>query len=92
MNPPAAAKNRVSVRIAGQNYTLSSGDPPEHLTRLVTLVNRRLGQARISAPRLNQDAALVMVLLEIGDELLKAQDDNTRLRRQLLQTHVDAAR
>ena len=62
----------LSVQIAGRDYTLTSADSPEHTQRVASLVGI-----------INREAAAVMAALTLADELIKSQDDNTRLRRKL---------
>ncbi|MHC1786170.1 MAG: cell division protein ZapA [Christensenellales bacterium] len=74
---------KVTVRVAGRNYSLSSSDKPEHVRRLVSFANRKLAEASAANPTLDRETAAISAAISLSDELLKAQDDNTRLRREL---------
>ena len=73
-----------TMRIAGKEYTLTSSDAPEHVRRVAVYLDRKLAETA-SSGFLNRESAAVIAGLSIADELLTAQDDNTRLRRELLQ-------
>ncbi len=75
-------KQKTTVRVAGKEYTLVSSDSPEHLNRVAAYVDRRIMETAY-ATRLNKESAAVLVSLNITDELMKAHDENARLRRQL---------
>ncbi len=75
-------KQKTAVRVAGKEYTLVSSDSPEHLSRVANYVDRRIMETAY-ATRLNKESAAVLVCLNIADELMKAHDENARLRREL---------
>lgn len=75
-------KQKVTVRVAGREYTLVSADSPEHLSRVAGHVDRRITET-VFATRANKENAAVLVALNLADALMKAQDDNARLRREL---------
>ena len=77
-----------TLRIAGRDYTLTSSDAPEHVSRVAVYLDRKLAEAA-SSGFVNRESAAVIAGLSIADELLTAQDDNTRLRRELLQARQE---
>ncbi len=79
--------DKREVLIGGRKYTLSTHDSPEHVERMVRLLNGRLSETRALSTRGDQVTAVTAVALSLADELIKAQDDNTRLRKQLLEMH-----
>jgi cell division protein ZapA (FtsZ GTPase activity inhibitor) len=79
--------HQVKVRVAGKSYTLSTTESAQHVQRVLGLVNRKLDEIRASSPRIGAETAAVSVSLTLADELIKAQDDNTRLRRSLREAH-----
>lgn len=81
-------KKKVTVRIAGKEYTLLSSDPEEHVRRVGVYVDRKLEEID-AATRLPSNMVAVLAALNMGDELLKAQDENTRLRRELTLARKD---
>ena len=77
-------KQKITVTVAGKNYTLVSGDPPAYVKRVAEFVDRRLNE---TAAVTNLPSAQVAVLtcFNLAEDLLKAQDENTLLRRQVEQ-------
>lgn len=80
INKPAKA---YAVRIAGRDYTITSTDSPEHVRRAAVYADRRISETA-SGGFMNRENAAVIASLYMADELLSAQDDNTRLRRELM--------
>ncbi|MBQ4639990.1 MAG: cell division protein ZapA [Clostridia bacterium] len=77
-----------SLRIAGKDYTITSTDQPEHVRRAAIYADRRITETA-SGGFVNRENAAVIAALYIADELLSAQDDNTRLRRELMQARQE---
>ncbi len=73
-----------TLRVAGKDYTISSADAPEHVRRMGTYVDRKIAETA-SSGFLSRETATVICALSLADELITAQDDNTRLRRELLE-------
>lgn len=74
--------NTVTVQIAAKEYSLNSTDAPEHVQRMAALVDRKMRELMAGGVA-NRESAAVLAALTYADELIKAQDDNTRLRRKL---------
>jgi len=72
----------VTVQIFGREYRLKSQNPPEHMQRAAAYVDRSMRELNASGLT-GREAVSVMTALTLADELLRAQDENTRLRRQL---------
>lgn len=77
-----------NLKIAGRDYTLTSSDPPEHVRRAAVYVDRKIAETA-STGFMNRETAAVIAGLTMADELLTAQDDNTRLRRELMQARQE---
>lgn len=77
-------KQKVNVRVAGKDYTLISEDSPEYLQRVAAYVDRRLME-NAAAARVPVSGAAILTAISLGDELMRAQDENQRLRRELLE-------
>ena len=75
-------KQKTTVRVAGKEYTLVSSDSPEYISRVANYVDRRIMETAF-ATRVNKENAAVLVSINMADELMKAQDENARLRREL---------
>jgi len=75
-------KQKVTLRVAGKEYALVSSDSPEHLSRVAHYVDRQITET-VFATRASKENAAVLVALNLADELMKAKDENARLRREL---------
>lgn len=75
-------KQKTIVRVAGKEYTLVSSDPPEYMHRIAAYADRKIQETALAA-RLPVPSATVLAMINLTDELMKAQDENTRLRREL---------
>ena len=81
-------KQKVTLRVAGKEYALVSSDSPEHLSRVAKYVDRQITET-IFATRASKENAAVLVALNLTDELMKAKDENARLRRELNALRAD---
>jgi cell division protein ZapA len=77
-------KIKTTVRIGGREYTMVGVDSEEHIRRVAIYVDRRMEELSL-ATRLPQPMVAVLTAMNIADDLIKAQDENTRLRKELLQ-------
>lgn len=75
-------KVRVVVKIAGKEYSMVSTDSESHVKRTAAYVDRKMTEIQV-ASRQAMPALSVLVALNIADELLKAQEENRRLRKEL---------
>ena len=78
------AKIKTTVRVAGREYTLVGEGSEEHIRRVAIYVDRKMEELTL-ASRLNAQTVAVLTAMNIADDLLKAQDENTRLRKELLE-------
>ena len=87
-------KQKITVSVAGKNYTLVSTDPPEFVKRVAAYVDRRLSETA-AVTNLPSGQAAVLTCFNLAEELIRAQDENTLLRRQmdqLARANAQAAR
>ena len=75
-------KQKITVTVAGRNYTLVSNDPPEYVRRIAAFVDRKLRETE-TVTNLSSGQAAVLTCFHLAEDLLKAQDENTVLRRQM---------
>lgn len=79
-------KIRTTVRIAGRDFTITGYDPEDYVRRVALFVDRKIQEMAMATRRPETEAA-VLTAVTIADDLLKAQDDNNRLRRELMEAH-----
>ena len=82
------SERRYTLRIAGRDYTITSSDAPEHVHRVAVYIDRKIAEMA-SSGFVNRESAAVIAGMAVADELLTAQDDNTRLRRELMQARQE---
>jgi len=75
-------KNRTQVRVAGREYTLASTDSEEHMHRVAGYVDRKMEELTLST-RMPSNMVAVLAAMNVADELLKSQDENVRLRKEM---------
>lgn len=76
-------KQKTVVRVGGKEYTLLYDDPA-YMQRVAAYVDRCLNETALAA-RLPVANATVLAAISLGEDLMKAQDENRRLRRELQQ-------
>lgn len=76
-------KQKTTVHVAGREYTLVSSDAPEYMNRVAAYVDRKISETAL-ATRLPIDKAAVLTALNIADELMKSHDENSRIRREMM--------
>ena len=75
-------KQKITVNVAGRPYTLVSSDSPEYVRRVAEYVDRKLSETA-TVTNLASAQVAVLTCFQLADELMKAQDENTHLRRQM---------
>ncbi|HAV21453.1 MAG TPA: cell division protein ZapA [Firmicutes bacterium] len=74
-------KNRVTVNILGEEYTIRSDADPDHVKELAGLVDERMRSALAMNPRLSRGQAAILVCLSLADDLKKARRRYEELMR-----------
>lgn len=82
-------KTKTTVRICGRDYTITGTDSEEHIKRVAVFVDRKMEEL-LFATRMPQPMVAVLTAVNIANDLIKAQDENTRLRKELLQLKMPA--
>lgn len=75
-------KNKVSVRLMGRDYSLLTDQPPERVQTVARYIDRKMRELQITA-RVPDAVLPTLTAMTIGDELFSAQQENTRLKREL---------
>ena len=75
-------KIRTTVKVAGREYTIASYDTQEHVQRVAAYVDRKMNELAL-ATRLPAAQLAVLTAVNVTDDMLKAQDEARRLRREL---------
>ena len=75
-------KQKFTVTEKKKNYTLISGDPPVFVKRVAAFVDRKLSETE-AVTNLPSGQAAVLTCFNLAEDLLRAQDENTLLRKQV---------
>ncbi len=75
-------KIRTTVRIAGKDYTMSGYDSENYMRRVAIFVDRKISELSM-VTRMNVQDSAVLTAVTVADDLIKSQDENKRLRREL---------
>jgi cell division protein ZapA (FtsZ GTPase activity inhibitor) len=73
MNEP----KRIEVTVLGQNLTLRTEAPPDHVRSLAHYLERRVETLRRAGVQ-DSGKALILAALDITDELFRAREDRER--------------
>ncbi len=80
-------KIRTTVHILGKEYTMTSYDPENYVQRVASFVDRKMTELSLST-RLPYAQLAVLTALNVADDMLKAHDENNRLKRELAQVRA----
>jgi len=84
-------KIRTTVRIAGKEYAMVGTESSDYVHRVALYVDRKMQEIGMMTNLATNDLA-VLTSLNITDELIKAQDDNAKLRRDLAEARQEVTR
>ena len=75
-------KRKIAVNVGGKGYTLVSSDPPAYVQRVAALADRTLRETAAATHQSVQQAA-VLAVISLADDVIKSQEEVSRLRREL---------
>ena len=76
-------KNKVVVHLMGHDYSLLTDQSPEQVQRVARYVDRKLRETAITT-RAAEPMVATLTSMTLADELFRAQDENARLKKELL--------
>ena len=75
-------KNKITVSIAGQEYTMVAEEDENYVHRCATLVDSQVKEIMNGSPLGRSDAA-VLAAMNIADQFFREQEVSENLRRQI---------
>ena len=75
-------KTRTTVRIADREYTITSTDSEEYVSRVAAWVDRRMAELA-AATRLPATQLAVLTAVNAADEMMKTHDELNRVQAEL---------
>lgn len=85
-------KNRVTLKIYGNSYTILTEDDTEYVEQLGELINKEMHNISNESQNLSQTQCAVLVALDQADACKKANSEAVNLRVQIKDYIEDAAR
>ncbi|MCK8058711.1 MULTISPECIES: cell division protein ZapA [unclassified Fusibacter] len=84
-----SSKNRVEVKILGQEYKLVSDDSREYMQSLANYVDDRMLEIAESNKKLSTAMTAVLTALNIGDDYFKLKMENDTLKKRMTNPMFD---
>ena len=75
-------KNKVVIHLMGRDYALLTDQPAEKVPRLARYVDRKMREVAITT-RAGEAMVPTLTTITLAEELFRAQDENTRLKKEL---------
>lgn len=76
------AKNKLSVKINGQEYTIASAESREYMLSVADVVDKNMKEVSSINPGLNTTMTAVLAALNLADEYVRLQRDYKKLTRE----------
>ena len=76
-------KNKVVIHLMGHDYSLLTEQSPEQVQREAQYVDRKMREMAITT-RASDSMVAMLTSMTLADELFRAQDENVRLKRELV--------
>ncbi len=67
-------KKQFQIKILGQDFSVTSDDGEDHVTRVVALVNDRIDQIGSRSPKMPALHIAILAALNIADEYVKLEE------------------
>jgi cell division protein ZapA len=74
-------QTRVTVTIAGEEYTIKGNESAQYIEELARFVDKKIAEIQTRYPRLSKNKAIVLASLNIADEMFKLQVEQNELMR-----------
>ncbi len=78
-------KNKIVVKIAGNEYNLCGGEPVEYMQRVALYVDRKTMEIMRANHTLSTSMASVLTAINVTDEMFKRTEQNETLQKELEQ-------
>ena len=75
-------KNKVVIHLMGRDYALLTDQPADKVQHLATYVDRKMREVAITT-RAGEAMVPTLTTITLAEELFRAQDENTRLKKEL---------
>jgi len=76
-------KNKVTVKIAGNEYVLCGTESPEYIQRIALMVDRKIQDITRKNNLLSTSMASILTAINMADEMVKAQEAQSKTEFEL---------
>ncbi|NLC45406.1 MAG: cell division protein ZapA [Clostridiales bacterium] len=84
-------KSKAVVRIAGREYTIRASESEEYIHRVAIYVNRKMEEVTKAQPSLSMAMVATLTAINLGDEVLKLQEELENLQNQVEELEKEKA-
>ena len=86
-------ENRKTYKISlvGRSFKLTSTENEEHIQRVARMAENSMNETMTLDKRISFETAAAVTALRFAEEIIRLQDDLTRLRRELADARTDKA-
>ncbi len=86
-------ENRKTYKISlvGRSFKLTSTENEEHIQRVARMAENSMNETMMLDKRISFETAAAVTALRFAEEIIRLQDDLTRLRRELVDARTDKA-
>lgn len=75
-------RNKVLIKINGQEYPIAGTEPKEYLLKVGSFVDEKMEEVAMGNSRLSTSMIAVLTSINIADQFLKLKDEHERLQNQ----------
>jgi cell division protein ZapA len=77
-------KNKVSLKIAGKEYTIVGSEPEEYIHKIGNYIDKKLSDIMRTSVKLNNNMAAVLTAINVADDFFKAREAENYFKDELL--------
>ena len=81
-------KNKVVIHLMGRDYALLTDQPADKVQRLARYVDRKMREVAITT-RAGEAMVPTLTTITLAEELFRAQDENTTLKKELAASQLE---
>ena len=87
-----AEKNKVEIRIAGNDYTLVGTESDEYIQKIGLYIDRKMNEIMRSNSKLSTSMAAILTAVNVADDYFKASDSDKQVKRDLKRVYEELQR
>lgn len=84
-----SVKNKVNVRIGGNDYTIMGVECEEHIQRVAMYIDKKMTEIYRFNNRLSTSMVAVLTAVNIGDEFIRTKSENEDMKKTCLDANVE---